>query len=88
MGSTLVYSKQNLSKSMGSSRGHRYYLDTLLVRKISKRHFLKDIENSFQEVTQIGPEPPHFFLFQISQQIELLETSKILAKMGRSWQAD
>ena len=45
------------------SRGHRYYLDTLLVRKISKRHFLKDIENSFQEVTQIGPEPPHFFSF-------------------------
>ena len=71
------------------TRGHRYYLDTLLVRKISKRHFLKDIENSFQGVTQIGPEPPHFFfLFQISQQIELLETSKILAEMGRSWQAD
>ena len=44
-------------------RGHRYYLDTLLVRKISKRHFLKDIENSFQEVTQIGPEPRHFFSF-------------------------
>ena len=70
-------------------RGHRYYLDTLLVRKIPKHHFLKDIENSFQEVTQIGPEPRHFFfLFQISQQIELLDTSKILAKMGRSWQAD
>ena len=45
------------------NRGHRYYLDTLLVRKISKRHFLKDIENSFQEVTQIGPEPRHFFSF-------------------------
>ena len=45
------------------NRGHRYYLDTILVRKISKRHFLKDIENSFQEVTQIGPEPPHFFSF-------------------------
>ena len=44
-------------------RGHRYYLDTLLVRKISKRHFLKDIENSFQEVTQIGLEPRHFFSF-------------------------
>ena len=46
-----------------TNRGHRYYLDTLLVRKISKRHFLKDIENSFQEVTQIGPEPRHFFSF-------------------------
>ena len=71
-----------------NNRGHRYYLDTLLVRKISKRHFLKDIKNSFQEVTQIDPEPRHFFLFQISQQIELLQTSKILAEMGRSWQAD
>ena len=53
---------KNILKSQ-TIRGHRYYLDTLLVRKISKRHFLKDIENSFQEVTQIGPEPPHFFSF-------------------------
>ena len=45
-------------------RGHRYYLDTLLVRKISKRHFSKDIENSFQEVTHIGPKPHQFFSFQ------------------------
>ena len=45
-------------------RGHRYYLDTLLVWKISKRHFLKDIENSFQEVTQIGPEPYTSWNFQ------------------------
>ena len=55
---------ENHLMSLGQpSRGHRYYLDTLLVRKISKRHFLKDIENSFQEVTQIGPEPHHFFSF-------------------------
>ena len=51
------------TKKLDLMRGHRYYLDTLLVRKISKRHFLKDIENSFQEVTQIGPEPHHFFSF-------------------------
>ena len=31
--------------------------DLLLVGKISKLHFLKDIEKSFQEVTPIGPEP-------------------------------
>ena len=52
-----------LGKMTTLERGHRYYLDTLLVRKISKCHFLKDIENSFQEVTRIGPEPAHFFSF-------------------------
>ena len=30
---------------------------------------------------------PVFFLFEISQQIWLLEASKVLAKMGRGWQA-
>ena len=30
---------------------------------------------------------PIFFLFEISQQIQLLEASKVLAKMGRGWQA-
>ena len=63
-------------------------VDLLLIRKISKRHFLRDIEKSFQEVTPMGPEPHHFFLFEISQQIWLLEASKVFAKMGRSWQAD
>ena len=29
-----------------------------------------------------------FFLFKISQQIWLLEPSKVSAKMGRGWQAD
>ena len=38
------------------------FLDSLLVRKLSKGHFLKDIENSFQEVTHIGLEPHQFFL--------------------------
>ena len=31
---------------------------------------------------------PFFFLFEISQQIWLLEASKVSAKMGRGWQAD
>ena len=60
----------------------------MLVRKILKRHFLRDIEKSFQEVTPMGPEPHHFFLFEISQQIWLLEASKVLAEMGRGRQAD
>ena len=32
--------------------------------KISKHHFLKDIENSFHEVTHIGLEPHQFFSFK------------------------
>ena len=51
-----------------------------LVRKISKRHFLRDIEKSFQKDTPMGPEPHHFFLFEIPQQIWLLEASKVLAE--------
>ena len=64
-------------------------VDPLLVRKISKRHFLRDIEKSFQEVTPMGPEPQHFFfLFEVPQQIWLLKASKVLAEMGRGRQAD
>ena len=62
-------------------------VDLSLFQKISKRHFLRDIEKSFQEVTPIGPEPHHFFLFKISQQIWSLEASKVFAKMGCGWQA-
>ena len=51
--------------------------------------FFRDIKKSFQEVTPIGPEPHQFFfLFKISQQIRSLEASKVLAKIGRGWQAD
>ena len=39
-------------------------VDQLAFQKISKRHFLRDIEISFQEVTPIGSEPHHFFPFQ------------------------
>ena len=38
-------------------------LDLLAFQKISKRHFLRDIEKSCQEVTSMGPEPRHFFSF-------------------------
>ena len=38
-------------------------VDLLLVQKISKRHFLRDSEKSFQEVTPMGLEPQHFFSF-------------------------
>ena len=63
-------------------------VDLLLVQKISKHHFLRDIEKSFQEVTPMGPEPHHFFLFEIIQQIKFLEASKVSAEMDRGWQAD
>ena len=38
-------------------------VDPLAWSKISKRHFLKDIKNSFHEVTHIGLEPRQFFSF-------------------------
>ena len=38
-------------------------VDTLVCQKISKSHFLKDIENFLHEVTHIGPEPAQFFSF-------------------------
>ena len=38
-------------------------VDTLARQKNSKRHFLRDIEKSFQEDTPMGPEPHHFFSF-------------------------
>ena len=62
-------------------------VDPLAFQKISKRHFLRDIEKSFQEITPIGPKPHHLFPFQISQQIQSLEAFKVLAEMGRGRQA-
>ena len=38
-------------------------VDALARSKISKCHFLKDIENSFQEVTNMGLEPHQIFSF-------------------------
>ena len=42
---------------------HWSYLDGRLVPKISKRHFFRDIQNSFHEVTHIGLEPHQIFSF-------------------------
>ena len=38
-------------------------VDALARQKNQKRHFFRDIEKSFQEVTPIGPEPHQFFSF-------------------------
>ena len=38
-------------------------VDSQAFQKNQKRHFLRDIEKSFQEVTLIGPEPHQFFFF-------------------------
>ena len=40
------------------------YLDGRPVQKISKCHFFQDIKNSFHWITDIGPEPLHFFFFK------------------------
>ena len=39
-------------------------VDPQAFQKNQKRHFFRDIEKSFQEITPIGPEPRHFFPFQ------------------------
>ena len=62
-------------------------LDALAGPKKSKHLFLDGIENSLHEVTHIGLEPHQFFLFEKFQQIQLLEAFKVLAKIGRGWQA-
>ena len=36
-------------------------VDPQAFQKNQKRHFFRDIEKSFQEVTPIGPEPQQFF---------------------------
>ena len=38
-------------------------VDPQAFQKNQKRHFSRDIEKSFQEVTPIGPEPHQFFSF-------------------------
>ena len=57
-------------------------VDALAWQKNSKRYFLKDIGNSYRSRTS-----PFFSLFEISQQIQSLEMSKVLDDMGRGWQA-
>ena len=43
---------------------HWSYLDGRLVPKISKRHFFKDIQNSFNGVADIGLEPHQKIFFE------------------------
>ena len=38
-------------------------VDPQAFQKNQKRHFFRDIEKPFQEVTPIGPEPHQFFSF-------------------------
>ena len=38
-------------------------MDPQAFQKNQKRHFFRDIQKSFQEVTPIGPEPHQFFSF-------------------------
>ena len=38
-------------------------VDPQAFEKNQKRHFFRDIQKSFQEVTPIGPEPHQFFSF-------------------------
>ena len=57
-------------------------LDGQLVRKFSKRRFLKDILISFQWVTQMGLETPQFFSFQ---NISTNTVARGVQSLGRNW---
>ena len=57
-------------------------LDGQLVRKFSKRRFLKDILISFQWVTQMGLETPQFFSFQ---NISTNTVARGVQSLGQNW---
>ena len=46
------------------------------------------MKNPFNRLLQWVQNPTIFFLFKISQQIWVLEASKVLARIGRGWQDD
>ena len=50
-----------LSSKGNLEHGRHYHMDPQLVRKIAKRHFFQDIQNSFQWATGIGLEPHQNF---------------------------
>ena len=50
--------------------------------------FKEILQNPFKQLLQWVKNLAIFFLFKISQQIWLLEASKVSAKMGRGWQAN
>ena len=53
----LIFSSFNFSHGLGVNN---VKVDALAQQKNLKRHFLKDIENSFHQVTHIGLEPRQF----------------------------
>ena len=50
-----------------------------------KTQILRDIDNWFNEVTQICLEPHYFFHFRTSQEKQSLQASKFSAKMACGW---
>ena len=74
-----------LGLNAGSGCRHRKLDGHKASQKITKRHFFQDI---FYWVTGIGLKTTQFFLFKKSQQIRSLDAFKVLAEMGRDWQAD
>ena len=63
LGQVLLYSRSDQSEIETSNVPTRGHCESgpKLVRKISIRHFLRNIEKNFQVVTPMGPEPHHFF---------------------------
>ena len=54
-------------------------LDGAVVQKISKRHFLQAIKNSFHGVTQMGLEPHQDFFQFFFQLLRSLEEFQVFA---------
>ena len=62
-------------------------MDPQLVRKIAKRHFFQDIQNSFQWATGIGLELHQIFFQKKIPTNTVARAVQIFGQMGRSWQA-
>ena len=57
----LIFSSFNFSHGLGVNN---VKVDALAQQKNSKRHFLKDIENSFQEITHWSRTSPVIFFLK------------------------
>ena len=57
-------------------------------KKFQNAIFREILKNPSKGLLQLLQNLTNFFIFKISQQIWLLEASKVSAKMGRGWQAD
>ena len=55
--------------------------------KFQNTIFKEILKNTFKRLLRLVQNLTIFFLFRISLKIQLLEPSKVLAKMGRGWQA-